>query len=248
VNKNVLVLLSFLFVSQCFAAEEKEVLSNAYIASLVQEEVQKAMAKERFTINIVLPTTNTNTNNVAATVEARQNASLDGNVGIHGVDLSKRLEGFRGTMSAFLFQNKVKVACSVVCMGYGLIALKLYGASQLLRSQDSWCNWKEAVPLQHLALTPYRDLVAQFNIDLQKKHYLQHSQSPQKKLHVLFWDDLQAEMLCLQNYLKIIRMTKFTCCSRLFFFSHDQAVIEEKLARLQFVFDLFVRMQAEDLK
>ncbi len=255
-----LTMLFVFFAMQCFAGEDKKGPSSFDISKMIQDEVLKAMQSnsqlDRFIVLNVAPVVNVSMQNdgVNATVTAHQDqkaatsSSADALIDAKGIDISKRLEDFRDSTCAFLGQNKLKTACCVVGVGYGIIMFRLYSANQLLRAHDSWCNWKEAVPLQHLALTPYQDLVAQFTIDLQKKHYLQHSQSSPKKLYTLFWNDLQAEMSCLQSYLKICHMTKALRCSRLFFFSYDQAVIEEKLARLQFIFDLFVRIQAEELK
>lgn len=149
---------------------------------------------------------------------------------------------------AFLLDNKLKIFGLAVCFSYAWTTYRIHLANQILSSHDSWCNWKSAVPLHHLALSSNQDLVSQLNIDLQKKHYLNHSNSPKKQLCQLFFSDLQEEMVCLRSYLKILKSAKAIRCSQLFFFSYDQLIIEEKLARLSFVFDLFIRMQADDAR
>jgi len=158
-----------------------------------------------------------------------------------------------------IFISKFKLFTMGLLSSYGLAAYKLHLVHQLIESHDAWCNWKEVVALSHLVASPYQDTIKQLHIDIAKKYFSlslkeqslnkqtlnkQTLTGPNESAHVLFLKEIQEEINLLKNYLWWNSAIKTLHCSGCFYIV-DVCVIQEKLSRLNFMVDIFIRWQVE---
>jgi hypothetical protein len=150
------------------------------------------------------------------------------------------------SMSNAIMEHKWKLIGLTLIASYGVIAYKIYQVEQYLQQHNSWCNWKSAIPLPHLMLTPTTDLVSQLNFDMNCKYGLVITNMndittiPDISLH-----DLQAELGLLDRYASLLNIASRFHCQSLFCFNYSIDIIEEKRARLLFVYNLFIMIQTQ---
>ena len=123
--------------------------------------------------NLTSTNTATQDNQIAASSDSSSNSKSDlessVELGVHKSILDKNTDGYDLNLLSLLLDNKLKAFGVAACSCYAWATYRIHCANKILSSHDSWCNWKSVVPLQHLALTQYQDLICQLNMDLQKK-------------------------------------------------------------------------------
>ncbi|HSW75586.1 MAG TPA: hypothetical protein VLG50_00935 [Candidatus Saccharimonadales bacterium] len=140
--------------------------------------------------------------------------------------------------------GKYKLCALAVISAYGIASYKLYLGNQLLESHEAWCNWKEVISLSHLVTSPYEDTIKQLMIDIQKKYFSLSGKEPAQSMYALFFKDVQEEIDLLKNYLWWSNNIKTLHCSGCFYLQ-ESCVLEEKIARLNFMIDIFIKWQVE---
>ncbi|MCX5924135.1 MAG: hypothetical protein NTZ68_01800 [Candidatus Dependentiae bacterium] len=140
--------------------------------------------------------------------------------------------------------SKFKICALSLLSSYALTAYKLHLVHELLESHDAWCNWKEVVALSHLISSPYEDTIKQLQIDTAKRYFILSTNQSNQDAHVTFLKEVQEEISLLKNYLWWSSAIKTLHCSGCFYMV-DACVIQEKLARLNFMIDIFIRWQVE---
>ncbi|MFA5998580.1 MAG: hypothetical protein WC747_01000 [Candidatus Babeliales bacterium] len=148
--------------------------------------------------------------------------------------------------------SKFKLIAMGLLSSYALAAYKLHLVHQLIESPDVWCNWKEVVALSHLVASPYEDTIKQLHIDIAKKYFSlslteqslkeQSLKESNQSAHGLFLQEIKEEINLLKNYLWWSSAIKTLHCSGCFYIV-DACVIQEKLARLNFMVDIFIKWQ-----
>lgn len=152
-------------------------------------------------------------------------------------------------MGNTIVEHKWKLLALTIAASYGAIIYKIYQVEQQLQKHDSWCNWKSAIPLQHLMLTQTSDLISQLNFDMYSKYGLIiKNMSDTSTIPDLFLHDLQEEINLLQRYLSLLNIASTLHCTRLFCLKYSMDIIEEKQARLMFVYNLFMMIQTQQKK
>lgn len=147
--------------------------------------------------------------------------------------------------SAFASGAKWHIGGALFIATYSALSYKIYQAHKLISMQDSWCNWKEVVPLQHLLLSSEKDLINQLSISIQKKYFLLPFVTLDHYSYMIMLQEIKAEQVALQQYETILQAASSFYCSRFFYFSIDKATIDERLARLSFILDLLIKWQMQ---
>ena len=147
------------------------------------------------------------------------------------------------TSSASAFDHyKYHIATGSLFLVYAWTLYHLHYTENMMHNYHAWCNWKSTLPLQHLQLTPIKDLYDQLAIDIQKKYFTITS-STKHLPSVQFWNDIQQECKALKFYIATYKFAKKTCCSKIFGFFYSLQNTEDKLTRLYFIIDLFTAQQ-----
>lgn len=153
------------------------------------------------------------------------------------------------SMGNTIIEHKWKLIALTLAASYAAIVYKIYNIEQLLQKHNSWCNWKTAIPLQHLMLTQTTDLISQLNFDMYCKYgMIIKNMSDTSTIPDLFLHDLQEEINLLQLYTSLLNIASTLHCTRLFYFKYSIDIIEEKRARLTFVYNLFMMIQTQQKK
>ena len=140
--------------------------------------------------------------------------------------------------------GKYKLCAMGLFSSYAFVAYKLHLVHQLLESCDAWCNWKEVVTLSHLVTSPYEDTVKQLQIDIAKKCFSLSLKDLNQNGNVQFMQEVQGEINLLKNYLWWSNIIKTLYCANCFYMC-EEGLIQEKLARLNFMVDIFIKWQVE---
>jgi len=138
-----------------------------------------------------------------------------------------------------LKENKWKIAAAMAAVTYGYFWYKIFKTNQILKQKNSWCNWKEAVALSSLMVTSQHDLMTELLQEIQKQQLLRQNLKDCSSGIVCFVKEITDELQLLQSYVQLYDMCRRFYCSKLFYFTIDYVLLQEKIARLYFLIDLF---------
>lgn len=144
-----------------------------------------------------------------------------------------------------LLAHKCKLCMLGIFTSYSYLLYQFKRTENLLAQCDAWSNWKSVVPVAHLSLASSDDLLEQLQFDILKKYTLKSKTLLTSDLLAMFVDDLKYELACLQHYLTWRKFITKCHCASLFSLQFDQQTIEEKIARIHFIFDLFIKIQSD---
>ncbi len=143
-------------------------------------------------------------------------------------------------------QNKGKVFATLMSCIYFYLYFTLQKSYKIITRKESWCNWKENINLPHLMSEPYHDIIHELILTIQKKYLLEEKQS---KLCITqtFLQDLKTELQLLEQHLTIRQYVKSWYCFKLFPLIHDLDILQEKIARLYWLLDIFATWQTKEV-
>ncbi len=150
-----------------------------------------------------------------------------------------KLESSYNSLYNNLYDYKWYISGGFIASIYSYLLVKIYTIHRLLENPKSWCLWKEEIPLNRLSTLDSLELLTQLHIDICKKYFDATKIPKDICLLKYFLEDINYEKSMLVFYKSIYSYSNFFYISKLFKFNKTVEQIDQYIARLNFLIDLY---------